>query len=234
MTSEVFENNSYQNFTTLAFLLITISKIIKVINSFFFREKTGKYAETIHKLSIQLMEVIFESLGLMPNYLKDEMEEGMQVMAVNCYPACPEQELVLGMPPHSDYGFLTIISQNCQGLEVMDKERRWVSVPAVDGVLLVHVGDHLEVMSNGRYKSVVHRATVNAEKRRISIASLHSLAIEKKVRPAPELVDEQHPKAYEDISFKDFLDFLSVNDITKKKRFLETSRKCNQNMAGKE
>ncbi|RWR87332.1 protein DMR6-LIKE OXYGENASE 1-like protein [Cinnamomum micranthum f. kanehirae] len=112
---------------------------------------------------------------------------------------------------------------NCQGLQVMDKEGKWVQVPAIDGVLLVHVGDHLEVMSNGRYKSVVHRATVNAEKRRISIASLHSFAMEKKVRPVPQLVDDQHPLAYGDISFKDFLDFLSRHAITKK-GFIETVR----------
>lgn len=183
----------------------------------------GKYAEAMHKLSIELMGAIFESLGLMPKYLKDEMEEGMQVMAVNCYPKCPEPELALGIPPHTDYGCLTILSQNCQGLQVMYKEGTWVPVPTVDGVLLVHVGDHLEVMSNGRYKSVVHRATGNAEKRRISIASLHSFAMEKKVRPVPELVDDQHPKAYGDISFKDFLDFLSRHAITKK-TFIETVR----------
>lgn len=183
----------------------------------------GKYAEAMHKLSLELMGAIFESLGLMPKYLKDEMEEGMQVMAVNCYPACPEPVLTLGIPPHTDYGYLTILSQNCQGLQVMDKEGKWVQVPAIDGVLLVHVGDHLEIMSNGRYKSVVHRATVNAEKRRISIASLHSFAMEKKVRPVPQLVDDQHPLAYGDISFKDFLDFLSRHAITKK-GFIETVR----------
>ncbi|OVA07861.1 Oxoglutarate/iron-dependent dioxygenase [Macleaya cordata] len=186
-----------------------------------YKERMGNYAEAVHALHIQLLQAIFESLGLNPNYLQEEIQEGSQVMAVNCYPACPEPELALGMPPHSDYGFITILLQSYQGLEVMDKKQNWISVPVIDGGLLVNLGDHVEVISNGIYKSVVHRVTVNSEKKRLSIASLHSLGIEKKVGPAPDLLDEQHPKNYKDSSFRDFLDFLSVNDILEG-RFIET------------
>uniref|UniRef100_A0A0V0HK29 Fe2OG dioxygenase domain-containing protein n=1 Tax=Solanum chacoense TaxID=4108 RepID=A0A0V0HK29_SOLCH len=122
----------------------------------------------------------------------EDIAKGSQVIAVNCYPACPEPDLALGLPPHTDYSLLSIILQNHQGLQIMDRDEKWHSVPVIEGSLIVLVGDHMEVLSNGRYKGVVHRATVNSEKKRISIASLHSLALGKKVRPAPELVDEQH------------------------------------------
>lgn len=103
-------------------------------------------------------------------------------MAVNCYPACPEPDLTLGLPPHTDYGMLTIILQNHLGLQTMDRDEKWHSVPLIEGALIVQLGDQMEVLSNGRYKSVLHRATVNSEIKRISIASLHSLALGKKVR----------------------------------------------------
>ncbi|KAH9678716.1 Fe2OG dioxygenase domain-containing protein [Citrus sinensis] len=65
---------------------------------------------------------------------------------------------------------LTIVLQSSEGLEFLGKEdESWRKVPNV------HVGDHLEVLSNGIYKSVVHRATLNHERTRISITSLHSL-----------------------------------------------------------
>ncbi|KAI8545493.1 hypothetical protein RHMOL_Rhmol07G0043900 [Rhododendron molle] len=179
------------------------------------REKMGNYAKAVQALQKQLMEVVLESLGLKTDYLHEEIEEGSQVMAVNCYPACPEPDLALGMPPHSDYGYLTILIQSQPGLQIMDNNNNWHPVPVIEGALLVQLGDQIEVMSNGRYESVLHRATLNKERTRISIASLHSLSLEKKVGPAPQLVDEEHPLAYNEGSFRGFLDHISGNDITK-------------------
>lgn len=54
----------------------------------------------------------------------------------------------------------------------------WKPVPKIDGALQVLVGDHIEVLSNGLYKSLVHGAVLNSERTRISIASLHSLGMD--------------------------------------------------------
>ncbi|XP_060218996.1 flavanone 3-dioxygenase 3-like [Lycium barbarum] len=182
-----------------------------------YKKNMGNYTMAAQKLQEKLMEVIFESLGLNQNYLHEDVVEGSQVMAVNCYPACPEPDLTLGLPPHTDYGMLTIILQNHQGLQIMDRDEKWHSVPLTEGALIVQLGDQMEVLSNGRYKSVLHRATVNSERKRISIASLHSLALGKKVRPASELVNEQHILSYKEGSFSDFLDFISGEDIVEAK-----------------
>lgn len=106
-------------------------------------------------------------------------------MAINCYPACPEPDLTLGMPPHSDYGTLTILLQSGPGLQLQENKKNWHSVPLIEGALIVQLGDQIEVMSKGQYKSVVHQATVSAENKRLSIASLHSLPLNKKIGPAP-------------------------------------------------
>ncbi|KAJ7961916.1 2-oxoglutarate (2OG) and Fe(II)-dependent oxygenase superfamily protein [Quillaja saponaria] len=189
-----------------------------------YREKMRKYVKQVHILHKQLMEMVLESMGINPSDLQEEIEEGSQVLAVNCYPACPEPELALGMPPHSDYGSLTILLQSCQGLQLKDHNENWIPVPVVEGGLVVQLGDQMEVLSNGRYKSVIHRATVNAEKERFSLASLHSFALDRNVRPAPELVDKEHPYSYKGFSFSDFLDFISSNDIVKG-RFIDTLKR---------
>ncbi|KAE9465904.1 hypothetical protein C3L33_02178, partial [Rhododendron williamsianum] len=187
------------------------------------REKMGNYAKAVQALQEQLMEAVLQSLGLKADYLHEDFEKGTQVMVVNCYPACPEPDLALGMPPHSDYGSLTILIQSQPGFEIMDKNNNWRPVPVIEGAaaLLVQVGDQMEVISNGRYKSVLHRATLNKERTRISIASLHSLALEKKVGPAPELIDDEHPLAYNEGSFESFLDHISGNDARKKVRYID-------------
>jgi isopenicillin N synthase-like dioxygenase len=185
------------------------------------REMMGKYAMAAQILQYKLMEIIFESLGLSQSYLHEEINGGSQVIAVNCYPACPEPGLTLGIHPHSDYGSITLLLQTRSGLEIEDKNNNWVPVPFVDGALVVQLGDQMEVLSNGKYKSVIHRATVNGNEKRFSIVSLHSFAMDKKMGPAVQLVDDEHPKCYKEFSFREFLEFLSSNDVSKG-RFLDT------------
>ncbi|XP_022984408.1 LOW QUALITY PROTEIN: flavanone 3-dioxygenase 3 [Cucurbita maxima] len=187
-----------------------------------YREKMGQYTKEVRKVSLEIEEAITESLGLRP-YLSSKMAEGVQVVAVNCYPPCPQPGVALGLPPHTDYSCITTILQSSQGLEIMDRaDGKWKMVPNVDGSLQVHVGDHVEVLSNGLYKGVVHRAIVNSERTRISISSLHSLGMDEKMKPAEELVDEQNPIKYKESSFNDFLKFLSSNDLAEGKSFIDT------------
>ncbi|KAK8554415.1 hypothetical protein V6N13_093410 [Hibiscus sabdariffa] len=94
----------------------------------------------------------------------------------------------------------------------------------VEGAFIVQLGDQIQVMSNGKYKSVVHQVTLSAEKKRLSIASLHSLPLNKKIGPAPELVDEQHPASYKEFSFRDFLDYISSNNNADG-RFIDSIKK---------
>ncbi|KAI3508383.1 hypothetical protein L1887_23390 [Cichorium endivia] len=188
-----------------------------------YREKMGDYAIKARLLAIKIMGAITESLGIGPKYLESKMEDGMQVLAVNCYPQCPEPRLTLGLPPHSDYSCITIVLHSSCGLEIMDASNNtWQLVPDLHGALQVHVGDHVEVLSNGLYKSMVHRVTVNNEKTRVSIASLHSMGIDEKMTTAEELITDEHPKKYKESSFRDFLNFLSSNDITEGKSFIES------------
>ncbi|XP_073131149.1 flavanone 3-dioxygenase 3 [Henckelia pumila] len=190
-----------------------------------YREKIGEYVVEIQKLALKLMGAITESLGLGPTYLSSKLNEGMQVMSLNCYPPCPQpQHSLIGIPQHTDYSCLTILLQDSPGLQILDSgdHGSWRAVPAIHGALQVHVGDHLEVLSNGKYKSVLHRVTVRAEGTRISIASLHSLGMNVKMEVAGELVDEQNPERYKSSSFGDFLNFASKNELGEGTSFLDS------------
>lgn len=113
----------------------------------YFREKMGKFCEEVRSLSLEIMGAITESLGLGRDNLSSRMDKnGMQVMAVNCYPPCPEPTAALGLPPHSDYSCITILLQNLTGLEIFHPSAhggsgRWVLVPEVKGVLKVRSND---------------------------------------------------------------------------------------------
>ncbi|KAJ4777171.1 2-oxoglutarate (2OG) and Fe(II)-dependent oxygenase superfamily protein [Rhynchospora pubera] len=189
-----------------------------------YRIKMGQYAVEIRRVALCLMHAILQSLGLGQAYLGTKLEEGIQLLAVNSYPQSTQPGVTLGLAPHSDYGFITILLPSCPGLEVMDpKTKVWMSVQQPADTLHVHIGDHLEALSNGKYRTVVHRAALHSENSRVSIASIHGLAMNEKVRSAEELVDEQNPVMYKESSFRDFLDFLPSKE-TKNKSYIDSLR----------
>ncbi|KAM0844904.1 hypothetical protein ACQ4PT_056746 [Festuca glaucescens] len=85
-----------------------------------YRDKMGKYAVEIQKLSVQLMGAIVQGMELGPTYLQEKLGAGLPFMALNSYPKGSSQAGdTVGLAPHSDYGFITILLQSSPGLEVM-------------------------------------------------------------------------------------------------------------------
>ncbi|CAA3001330.1 DMR6-LIKE OXYGENASE 1 [Olea europaea subsp. europaea] len=208
-----------------------------------FRTLAVSYAKEVKFLFLMLVDAILESLGLMnkrnvtqkdddkdededkeeEGEILKEFEDGSQLMILNCYPPCPQPDLTLGMPPHSDYGFLTLLLQDeVKGLQIQH-QKNWVTVEPIPGSFVVNVGDHLEIFSNGRYKSVLHRVLVNSMNYRISVASLHSLPFKSTIQPCPKLISQTNPRRYMDTNFSSFLEFLKSGDSTKK-NFLESRK----------
>ncbi|MQL75257.1 hypothetical protein Taro_007635 [Colocasia esculenta] len=189
----------------------------------------GRYAVAVRRLALELMGVIVESLGLGRTYMKAKMEDGIQVMVVNSYPTCGHPEAAsppmpaVGMPTHTDYSNITVLLQSNDGLQVLDAETgRWTLVPAIPGALYVQVGNHLEVLSNGRYRSPVHRAVLNPSAARLSVASLHSVPMGEKMGVAAELLQQDGTKRYRESSFEEFLEFVSWNELGKGRSFMDT------------
>eukprot|EP01018_Ginkgo_biloba_P032069 Gb_08224 [translate_table: standard] len=178
-----------------------------------YRRVVASYSEEVRLLAINLMRAILESLGLTSKYVENAFKDGSQVMVLNCYPPCPQPDLTLGLSPHSDYGCITVLLQDDVGGLQVQHEGQWKTVRPLPNSFVINVGDHLEVLSNGRCKSVIHRAMVNSERSRVSVATLHTLPFEVEISPAPELIDEDHPKMYRDTNFSEFMKLLTSTDM---------------------
>ncbi|KAI5668738.1 hypothetical protein M9H77_18591 [Catharanthus roseus] len=172
-----------------------------------YREANEEYAKRLREVSERMFKCLSLGLGLEANEFKEAAggDDLTYMLKINYYPPCPRPDLVLGVVPHTDASSFTILVPNeVQGLQVF-KDEHWYDVKYIPNALIVHIGDQIEIISNGKYKSVLHRTTVNKEKTRMSWPVFLEPPPEKEVGPHPKLVDDKNPAKYKTKKFKDYL-----------------------------
>ncbi|XP_076932765.1 2-oxoglutarate-dependent dioxygenase 19-like [Bidens hawaiensis] len=187
---------------------------------FGFREVLLEYSKRTREIAKELLNGISTNLGLDPSYVEKtlKLESGLQILTVNLYPPCPQPELAIGFPPHSDHGLLTLLINNgVDGLQIKHKGK-WVSVKNnTPNSFLVNTADQLQIFSNGKYPSVEHRATLNNAVTRLSVAVTNGPALDAVVEPAHKLVSEERcPPAYMQMKYKEYLEMQQGNRIVGK------------------
>ena len=82
------------------------------------------------------------------------------------------------------------------------RDQHWHRVAG--GGLLVHLGDIVQVWSNDRYRSPVHRVATNSEAERFSAPFFFNPSYETNYRPMEATVDADHPPQYTSINWGQF------------------------------
>ncbi|KAJ6435757.1 hypothetical protein OIU84_000888 [Salix udensis] len=109
-----------------------------------------------------------------------------------------EENCFSGQKPHADGSAITIVLQDkeVEGLQFLNDDQ-WFRVPVqLPHALLINVGDHIEVMSNGVFKSPVHRVVTNSERERTSVAVFCTPDPDNDIEPVDGVVSETRPRLY--------------------------------------
>jgi polar amino acid transport system ATP-binding protein len=103
-----------------------------------------------------VMSAIARALGLAPDYFAHGcMQDPTLLFRIFHYP--PTTDAGWGVGEHTDYGVLTLLLQDhAGGLEVRSRGR-WLAVPPQRGALVCNIGDMLDRMTGGLYRSTPHR-----------------------------------------------------------------------------
>ncbi|KAH9604335.1 hypothetical protein KSS87_001607 [Heliosperma pusillum] len=165
-----------------------------------------EYSEKLATMTEATYKAMARSLGLGEDcFLKQQGKNASITGRFGYYPRCPCPQSVLGIKPHSDGTCMTILlpDNEVDGLQVQ-KDEVWYKVPVIPGALFINFGDLGEVMTNGLFKSAIHRVVTNLDKDRLSLAAFCTPEDRYEIGPLSELITDDQPQMYKKFDIHEY------------------------------
>ena len=171
-------------------------------------QKTYELLESTGKM---ILRAIACYLNLEETYFDKHIFNGNSILRAIHYPPITEEpNNAERAAAHGDINLITLLmGAQGKGLQVLDKSGDWIDAIAKDDEIIVNIGDMLSRHTNNRLKSTIHRV-VNPPKAqwnssRYSIPFFLHPRLEMPLNCIESCIDDNNPKAFEDILAGDFL-----------------------------
>ncbi len=175
-----------------------------------FRETVLEYVDSLTRLGHRLMEVMALSLGLPLHYFRDcYTKDPLILFRIFHYPPTAtrtNEDSTWGVGEHTDYGLLTILRQDEHpGLEVKSP-KGWIEAPPIPGTFVCNIGDMLDRMTGGFYRSTPHRVRNQSQEGRLSLPFFFDPNFDAEIHPIiPKTeVQEDRETRWDQASVHDF------------------------------
>ena len=134
-----------------------------------------------------LMQGVALSLGLWSQYFRETYTARPTLLfRVFHYPPSSAADESWGVGEHTDYGLLTLLAQDdVGGLEVKTPQG-WIAAPPIPGTLVCNIGDMLDRLTTGVYRSTPHRVLNLSGKERYSFPFFFDPAFDAEIVPLPD------------------------------------------------
>lgn len=175
--------------------------------------KVGMEAfRALEDTGLEMLRAIALYLGLNEDFFDNGVFNGNSILRpIHYAPITSEPKGAVRAGQHEDINLITLLmGASAEGLEILNKKSEWVAVTALPEHLVVNVGDMLQRLTNNRLRSTTHRVVNPPKERwsdpRYSIPFFLHPTSEFPLDCLPSCVNDQHPRAYEDISAGKFLE----------------------------
>jgi isopenicillin N synthase-like dioxygenase len=163
------------------------------------RDAVLGYLSAAEKTAHAVMEGIALSLGLRADYFQAQYTRDPTILfRIFHYPNAGDSFDGWSVGEHTDYGLLTLLWQDeTGGLEVKASEG-WITAPPIPGTLVCNIGDMLDRLTGGYYRSTPHRAKNVSGKDRLSFPFFFDPAFDAEIISLPEharaIVDDRNSR----------------------------------------
>ncbi len=145
------------------------------------------YLDAATSAAHAVMEGIALSLGLDHDYFFRLYTRNPTILfRIFHYPGVAPSSADWGVGEHTDYGLLTLLAQDSAGGLQVKTARGWIDAPPIPGALICNIGDMLDRLTGGLYRSTPHRARNVSGRGRLSFPFFFDPAFDAVVRPLPE------------------------------------------------
>jgi isopenicillin N synthase-like dioxygenase len=147
------------------------------------------WLDALRPVADALMRGIAVGLGLPAEWFEQHLTGDPTVLfRIFHYPALADngEAEEWGVGEHTDYGLLTLLAQDEHGgLQVRTPSGTWLDVPAERDVLVCNIGDMLDRLTEGRYRSTPHRVRNVTGESRLSFPYFFDPSWDAEVTPLP-------------------------------------------------
>jgi isopenicillin N synthase-like dioxygenase len=144
------------------------------------------YIEALAGVAQAVMRGVALSLGLDEGYFASGYtKEPTLLFRIFRYPPAPPGDEGWGVGEHTDYGLLTLLAQDDNGGLQVHTPRGWVEAPPLPGTFVCNIGDMLDRLTGGFYRSTPHRVRNVSGRDRLSFPFFFDPDFEAEVPPLP-------------------------------------------------
>jgi isopenicillin N synthase-like dioxygenase len=166
-----------------------------------FREAVQGLYEALDRLGGRLLAAIARHLGLAEGWFDEPVRDGNSVLRLLHYPPVRPGASGVRAGAHEDINVITLLlGAEEAGLEILDRDGRWLPIEAPPGALVCNVGDMLSRLTNNMLPSTTHRVVNPAPERRgvsrYSTPFFLHFAPDFLIRTLPSCVAQERPDRF--------------------------------------